>query len=370
MQTEVLLKSANIPAGVTTAHRVASCEAQPYLQPVLTFSTSAFPPPVQLSALNAHCGAVIEMMGPASSVPGFVARATTWRLGPLLLGSLVVPAARFRRRAERTRGETCDHWVIAVAKRGSFTVGTADGTAEVAAGMPYVFSLADAFEGGCSDTDWLFIIIPRETFPELVIAIDRCRGAVLTGSMGVLLGRFLSSLESELPLMTEAELPRLVAATQAIVAACIAPSIQAGPDRARQIEYTRRERVRQAIRRQLRSPTLTPARLCRLVGMSRSQLYRLFEPLGGVARYIQAERLRETYRALADPGNARRIREVAEDLGFYDASAFSRAFRREFGCTPTEVRSAVLSGMASAPLRLPAETGGATDLASLLRRLQ
>ena len=123
----------------------------------------------------------------------------------------------------------------------------------------------------------------------------------------------------------------------------------------------------QAIRQNLRSPTLTPKRICRLVGMSRSQLYRLFEPMGGVARYIQAERLREAHRALANPDNLRDIHEVAEDLGFFDASAFSRIFRREYGCTPSEVRSAALAELSETPLRRPGLAGTAGSLTELLQ---
>ena len=108
----------------------------------------------------------------------------------------------------------------------------------------------------------------------------------------------------------------------------------------------RKERVRQAVRRHLRTPTLTPATLSRVVGMSRSNLYRLFEDTGGVARYIQRERLLEAHAALSDPANTKPITVIAEDLCFADASSFSRTFKREFGHSPSEVRAAALAGLA------------------------
>jgi len=76
--------------------------------------------------------------------------------------------------------------------------------------------------------------------------------------------------------------------------------------------------------------------------MSRSNLYRLFEDGGGVARYIRRERLLEARAVLSNPATARPVAAVAEDLCFADASSFSRAFKREFGYTPSEARSAVL----------------------------
>jgi AraC-like DNA-binding protein len=90
---------------------------------------------------------------------------------------------------------------------------------------------------------------------------------------------------------------------------------------------------------------LEPKTLARLVGMSRSNLYRLFEDIGGVARYIQRERLLEAYAILSDLKKVQSISKIAEDFCFADASSFNRTFKREFGYTPSEARYAALSGL-------------------------
>jgi len=101
--------------------------------------------------------------------------------------------------------------------------------------------------------------------------------------------------------------------------------------------------------------------------MSRSNLYRLFEDSGGIARYIQRERLLEAHAVLADPANTQSISSIAEDLCFADASTFSRAFKREFGHSPGELRSAALAGLApSATPRSPTPSAG-TDFGELIR---
>ena len=102
----------------------------------------------------------------------------------------------------------------------------------------------------------------------------------------------------------------------------------------------------------------------RAVGASRSQLYRAFEPVGGVATAIQEERLKAAWRALSKDAGTRSVREIAETVGMFDPSSFSRTFRRTFGMTPTEWRS--MHNDASKSTN--AHAGEGFSLEALLRR--
>jgi AraC-like DNA-binding protein len=174
----------------------------------------------------------------------------------------------------------------------------------------------------------------------------------------------MMALERRLSGVTEADLSRLTTAVGAMIAAAVAPSAERVAVARGQIDVGRKERVQ---RRHLRTPTLDPTNLCRLVGMSRSNLYRLFEDTGGVARHIQRERLLEAHAVLTDPATTQSISATAEDLCFADASSFSRTFRREFAHSPGEMRAATLAGLAPpATLRGPVPSAGA-DFGELLR---
>jgi AraC-like DNA-binding protein len=81
--------------------------------------------------------------------------------------------------------------------------------------------------------------------------------------------------------------------------------------------------------------------------LSRSTLYALCEPLGGVAAFIQKRRLNRVHAILANPHHRGRISEVAHQHGFVSGAHFSRAFRRAFDCSPREARDASLSRRAS-----------------------
>src|SRR5208282_4550057 len=66
---------------------------------------------------------------------------------------------------------------------------------------------------------------------------------------------------------------RFTTAAGAMIAAAVAPSAERVAAARGQIDAGRKERVRQAVLRHLRTPTLGPTNLCRVVGMSRSNLY-------------------------------------------------------------------------------------------------
>ena len=365
MQTAILARAHGSGPLPKPAFDIAARDSR--LRPAHVFSTASVAPAHQFDAWQAQCGPVLDLIAPPGHASGYRAHCTAWRLGPFALTSVSAAAARYRRRQAQIRRDAIDHWVIRMARSGTQRLWTEGGLAVLQPGLPHILSLGSTFEGERSDLEWISLIVPRDLYPSLAPTIDRSLHLPLEGSLGLLLGRYLEMIEAQLSDMTAAELPRLVAATRAMVAACIAPLPAVREAAAPLLDHTRLERVRQAIRQNLRSPTLTPKRICRLVGMSRSQLYRLFEPMGGVARYIQAERLREAHRALANPDNLRDIHEVAEDLGFFDASAFSRIFRREYGCTPSVVRSAALAELSETPLRRPGLAGIAGSLTELLQ---
>ena len=124
-------------------------------------------------------------------------------------------------------------------------------------------------------------LLPRDRFAALAPELDRARGQVIEGALGQMLAEYLRLLERSLPTLGQDDRRGLGDAIQAMVAACVAPTAARLSEAGGQLDLTRLERVRQAIRQRLHSARLTPASLCRDVGMSRSQLYRLLEGEGG-----------------------------------------------------------------------------------------
>lgn len=206
------------------------------------------------------------------------------------------------------------------------------------AGVPIATPLAQAFEAICRDPGCVTLLVTRDSLPECCAALDRAGRPPLGSVAGRLLGGVLLRLAAELPHMREAEHPRAVEALGALLRAAIPGGATPGRADDAEVLAARLARVKAIIRQHLCSPDLSPEWLCQLTGMSRSQLYRLFEPTGGVRREIQRERLRQAHRVIADPGETRTIHEIGAEIGFEEPTAFSRAFRREFGYAPSALR--------------------------------
>ena len=204
----------------------------------------------------------------------------------------------------------------------------------------------------------------RDAFRDIAPLLDAACGSLLDAPLGYLLGDYMLALERHLPAVAEGDFPRLTSAVGAMVAAAVAPSVERNSVAKPLIDFVRKERVRQAVRRHLRTPTLEPKTLARLVGMSRSNLYRLLEDAGGVLRYIQRERLLEAHAILSDPEKAQSISAISEDLCFADASSFSRTFKREFGYRPSELQSDAQALCATHRSRVPSSTA---NFGALLR---
>jgi AraC-like DNA-binding protein len=244
------------------------------------------------------------------------------------------------------RRNPVDHWAITVYKHGATKIAMQGAAIEPAPGVPFIVSLANenAVERRSSSCRVQFHLA-RDKFGEIATLLDAVCGAALDTPLGKLLGEYMLLLERSLPSLKPADVPRLTGAVRAMVAACLVPSADRLSEAGGQIGLSRMEMVRRTVSQHLRSPVLGAEVLCSELSMSRSHLYRLLEKEGGVIRYIRRRRLAEAYVALSDLSAAKSVAAIARELCFDDASAFSRALRREFGMSPSDARTAFHAGL-------------------------
>jgi AraC-like DNA-binding protein len=317
----------------------------------------------QFDAYREYCAPVIEVLPSEGSSSGFNAFCEMWQFGSLAYRRIRTPAGRFGRSAAQVRRDGLDHWVFNVVRYGEQEARTTNGELRTGAGELSIFSLSGAYQARRSNVDWVGLFVPRGTFPALDISLDHNQHQVLDNSLGRLLANYLTALADELPSMGEADLPHAIQAMQVLVEKSVASSSAARNSNDTCLDMPRMRLLREIIDRDLGSWNLHAGRLCRLAEISRSNLYRMFEPYGGVVRYIQRQRLRRAHDLLADPACTQKISRIANDCCFSDSSTFSRAFRQEFGYSPTDLRKRVEGGGAHYPgrLRQGNSTGGSWD---------
>jgi len=106
------------------------------------------------------------------------------------------------------------------------------------------------------------------------------------------------------------------------------------------VDVPRLALIRQDILARIDRADLSLAQIARLHQITPRQVQRLFARQGeSFSGFVGAARLTRARGSLADPAQRhRRVVEIALDAGFDDVSAFSRAFRRQFGMSPGEAR--------------------------------
>lgn len=333
-----------------------------------TFATHSLRKCEQFDAWHGWYGSVFDTTPRDAIDKGFPAKNVIWRLGDLSMCRITAPGSRASRSKALIRRNPVDHWVINVSRRGMAQLTTRGFSFEPGPGVAFVLSLADELTAERSAFDLVQLYLPRDSFYRLGALLDDARAKVLDTPQGRLLADYLLLVERNLPDLTPEDGPRLSHAIEAMVSACLAPEGDRMKMPRVHCDLTLMERVRQAVRKHLRSPSLGIDKLCKEAATSRSQLYRLLEGQGGVAHYIQRCRLSESFALLSDATNVLPIAKIAELLSFADASSFSRAFRREFGVRPTDVRAASLSGLPPlAMAKSPVVPDGSSSFADCLR---
>jgi AraC-like DNA-binding protein len=325
-----------------------------------TFTTQNLKPSDQLQAWQEWFFPAFEIT-PLEPDDPFEAQNSLWKLGDVIVSRVLAPSVHVKRTKANLKKAAGDHWVLTYCRQGDTTVRTPKGEFTAPEGVPFFWLFGDEFESKRTRVDRIQVLLPRERFNNLTPALDAARGTAFETPLGALLGDYILALERQLPSLNEDDASRLATTSCQMITACIAPSADRLRLAEQGISIGLFERAKLIINGQLHSFKLQPTMLCRQLGISRSQLYRLFERKGGVTHYIQRQRLIRIFDALCNPDDRRPISAVAADFCFEDPSSFGRAFRREFGCNAGDVRASAAAGF---PLQARERTRSESDESS------
>jgi AraC-like DNA-binding protein len=185
-------------------------------------------------------------------------------------------------------------------------------------------------------------LVAGASLGDLGALVEIARAQRSNAPLGLLLGNYISLLERVLPGLRSQDLTELTHAISAMVCACcgVAGKMPSFPVPMR--DLAKRERVCNFIENNLSNSDLRTSVVCVNLGVSRSQLYRLFEEDKGVVRYIRRRRLMRSHAILSDPSTRATIAVIADQMCFADPSTFTRSFKHQFGRTPRQVRDSAV----------------------------
>jgi AraC-like DNA-binding protein len=241
------------------------------------------------------------------------AQSSSWNLGELVLTYFVNAGAPGWRRRQHLKSYL-NHWSVVLTRKM-----TADGVLNEDLSLR---SLTLPLEWQAQDSEVITLFLPRDRHSVDKQGLDDAPGLAVSEEFAPLLAGYMDGLVRRLPHVAPEHAAGLEAPTRALVAACVAPRA-AGHGLTRRLPGTALiDRALAVVRQNMASPDFGPEQLARLLAIS---------------HFINRERLHAAHGRL-NSHVARSIHVIGNEVGFTDHSAFSRAFRREFGYSPTEAR--------------------------------
>lgn len=277
-----------------------------------------------------------------------------WRMDQMLFGYGVFGPTQVRCRRERNyRADQMDHYRLILLRQGRFDCDAGERQASLTPGRFVITDMARP-ESNVSRSDSLVLFIPREQLDDALPRPMDVHGMSPDNACAQLLHEHLSALLKHLPEATLEEIPGLSRATVSLVAASLASSPENLEAARPAVENVLLRRGRRFIEQHLREEDLGAPQLCAELRLSRSTLYRVFTPVGGVSQYIKERRLARIHESLASGPAGQSISRLAEQFGFKSAAHFSSAFRDQYGYSAREVAQrspTISSGLDLGPRR-------------------
>lgn len=279
-----------------------------------------------------------------------------YHLGGVLFARCRGVAQTFRRTRAHIARETGDNVQLVLCLSASAFHGDYDGRAcHHGLGTMRVVDLLRPFELHVADYLTLNLMLPRSTlgaagaldFHGLTLSEETAGGRLLADS--------LRSLWATIDGLSQVEAEAAARAIGALVAGVIQG--HAHPANGADLSGLLLAQAQREVDAHLADPELSATHLVRRLAIGRSTAYRLFEPHGGVAAFIQARRLDRAFDALLADEDVS-LSEIGYRHGFKSAAHFSRAFSTRFGLPPGQARKA---GARHAPPSAAADPGAVFD---------
>jgi len=244
---------------------------------------------------------------------------------------------------ELVKNGDCDDFVVlAIFNRGKGSVYQHGREIDVSCGSAVVLSGVDPLV--LARTSYTYFSIPKKALAPLVADVEAAFMSLIPGTNAALrlLAGYADLLTADIATMTPALRSRIDTHLQDLLALAIGARRDAAESaRARGLRAARLAAMQADIEKNLMTGTVRPGVLAARHGVTPRYVHKLFEGEGTtLSRFVLNKRLVLVHCMLRDMKYAdKKIGSIAYDAGFGDLSTFNREFRRQYGMTPSDVRS-------------------------------
>jgi len=310
------------------------------LLPQFHFNTDQLLPEQRFPVWRDALSFMFDVTLPAGADPKlFSAESNRWALGPCVVTEGKTTANRAARTPRQTISDGVDRYGLMLLRQGRWECDLDGLIVSIGKDRPFMIDFNRPMTASSSDgSSYIMVHLSRTTLEDSLPHAFDVHGAMFGGASGLLLTDHLHALVRHLPSMAAAEAGHVGNALCDLIAACLATAPGNEGSVRPKIERALLVKARRYIDDHLHFKDLSHEQICRALGISRSNLYRVFKSMGGVASYIHRRRLAMIHRVLADPREHRRVSAIAAEFGFVNLAHFSRAFRREFGYSASAAR--------------------------------
>ena len=307
-------------------------------RPTTELDTDGFPHP--FDSWRERIETTYDISVPPDQVDRFRVIFKGWSLGSVGLTYGEFSAQVFRRDAAKVRHDQLDQYGLFAQGIGQ-RLSTAGGQERIIRpGEIQFFDMAQeevsVAEQGTSGT----MLLPREVVEDVLPDAAHHHGVVLKDGAARILASYILSVGEQFANVPASAVPAIANASLELALGCLTGALGASstlPNQAFQLAT--RRRIERYVNDRLGDPLLSASQIQAEFGLSRSALYRLFESSHGVGRFIKYRRLARIRAILVENRDTRTLATLAADFGFQSGAHFSREFQRQFGCSPSEVRS-------------------------------
>lgn len=274
----------------------------------------------------------------------FFARVSSWRMDRMLLFDREYGGVRHRRR-ERVAGDGFDHFVLHQVVSGELVGGPHGAAVPIAPGETLLLDTCEAMESGARAVRLITVSLARDAVRAAAGNLDGLHGCRIGAQDGALLCALLGALVEQASCLPPGAQPAVTRTLVDLLSIAINPAGTGARSDFYRLEYVRREAVQRLIETRLGARDLSVQDIIAATGIARASLYRLFEPQGGVIRFIQLRRLQQLRERLDDRAfDSQSLAELVPLSGFSGESHASRLFKQAFGIAPGAYRAASIRG--------------------------